>query len=144
MRKIILVAAMVLVSAGAQAGQLRSLSLAGSDSKAVQDSAKTVEPASAVDASRAPKSANATSAGTTGSTGASERQKFVERPPGVDIRRQSQMQPSRMQQSRMRAHASQRRAAPHMAGMGMRRPVHIRLFSTARIVAALHRHGIYW
>jgi hypothetical protein len=143
MRKIILVAAMVLVSAGAEAGGSRSLSLAGSDSKAVQDSAKTVEPASAVDASRAPKSANATSAGTTGSTGASERQKFAERPPGVDIRRQSQMQ-SRMQQSRMRAHASQRRGAPHMAGMGMRRPVHIRLFSKARIVAALHRHGIYW
>jgi hypothetical protein len=143
MRKIILVAAMVLVSAGAQAGS-RSLSLSGSDSKAVQDSAKTAEPASAVDASRAPKSANATSAGTTGSTGASERQKFAERPPGVDIRRQSQMQQSRMQQSRMRAHASQRRAASHMAGMGTRRPVHIRMFSTARIVAALHRHGIYW
>jgi hypothetical protein len=145
MRKIILVAAMVLASAGAQAGQLRSLSLAGSDSKAVQDSAKTIEPASAVDASRAPKSANATSTGTTGSTGASERQKFNERPPGVDIRRQSQMQ-----QSRMRSHASRRRASPRMAGMdmhsgmGMRRPVHIRLFSTARIVAALHRHGIYW
>jgi hypothetical protein len=138
MRKIILVAAMVLVSAGAQAGS-RSLSLSGSDSKAVQDSAKTVEPVSAVDASRAPKSANATSAGTTGSTGAGERQKFTERPPGVDVRRESQMQ-----QSRMRAHASQRRAAPHMAGMGMRRPAHIRLFSTARIVAALHRHGIYW
>jgi hypothetical protein len=139
MRKIILVAAMVLVSAGAQAGGSRSLSLTGSDSKAVQDSAKSVEPASAVDASRAPKSANATSTGTTGSTGASERQKFTERPPGVDVRRQSQMQ-----QSRMRAHASQRRAGPHMAGMRMRRPVHIRLFSTARIVAALHRHGIYW
>src|SRR5947207_13535504 len=130
MRKIILVAAMVLASAGAEAGQLRSLSLAGSDSKAVQDSAKSVEPASAVDASRAPKSANATSAGT---TGASERQKFAERPPGIDVRRQSQMQQSqmqqsrmqqsRMQQSRMRDHASQRRAAPHMAGMGMRRPV---------------------
>jgi hypothetical protein len=54
------------------------------------------------------------------------------------------MQQSRMQQSRMRTHASQRRAAPHMARMGMRRPVHIRLFSKARIVATLHRHGIYW
>jgi hypothetical protein len=28
--------------------------------------------------------------------------------------------------------------------MGLRRPVHIPLFSKARIVAALHRHGIYW
>jgi hypothetical protein len=145
MRKIILVAAMVLVSAGAQAGGSRSLSLAGSDSKAVQESAKTVEPASAIDTPRAPKSASATSGEATGSTGASEtRQKFAERPPGVDVRRQSQMPQSQMQQSRMRAHASQRRAAPHMAGMGMHRPVHIRLLSKARIVAALHRHGIYW
>jgi hypothetical protein len=143
MRKIILVAAMVLVSAGAQAGGSRSLSLAGSDSKAVQESAKTVEPASAIDTPRTPKSA--TSGEASGATGASEtqksveRQKFAERPPGVDVRRQSQMQ-----QSRMRAHASQRRGAPHMAGMGMHRPVHIRMFSKARIVAALHRHGIYW
>jgi len=144
MRKVILVAAMVLVSAGAEAGESRSLSLTVSDSKAVQESAKTVEPASAVDASRAPKSANATSAGTAVSTGASERQKFAERPPGVDVRRQSEMRQSQMRQSRMRAHASQRRGAPHMAGMGMRRPVHVRLFSKARIVAALHRHGIYW
>jgi len=142
MRKIILVTAMVLVSAGAQAGGSRSLSLAGSDSKSVQESAKTAEPASAVNAPRVPKSASATSGEATGSTEtrkSAERQKFAERPPGVDVRRQSQMQ-----QSRMRAHTSQRRAAPHMAGMGMHRPVHIRLFSKARIVAALHRHGIYW
>jgi hypothetical protein len=30
------------------------------------------------------------------------------------------------------------------AGMGMHRPGHIHLWSTARIVATLHRHGIYW
>jgi hypothetical protein len=30
------------------------------------------------------------------------------------------------------------------AGMGMHRPGHIRPWSTARIVATLHRHGIYW
>jgi hypothetical protein len=139
MRRIVLVAAMVLVSAGAQAGGSRSLSLTVSDSKAVQDSAKTVEPASAVNTPRVPKSANAASGEATGSTGVSERQKFAERPPGVDVRRQSQMQ-----QSRMRGQASQRRASQHMAGMGMRKPVHVRMFSKARIVAVLHRHGIYW
>ena len=88
MRKIIFVLAMVLVSAGAQAGGSRGLSLTVSDSKAVQDSAKTVEPASAVNTPRAPnsgapnsgapKSANAASGEATGSTGASERQKFAE------------------------------------------------------------------
>jgi hypothetical protein len=144
MRRIILIAAMVLVSAGAQAGGSRSLSLTGSDSKAVQESARSAEPASAVETPRVPKSAGAASASaasseTTGSAGASEARKFTERPPGVDARRQSQMR-----QSRMRAHASRRRGAPHMAGMGMRRPMHVRLFSKARIVAALHRHGIYW
>jgi hypothetical protein len=140
MRGIVLVAAMVLVSAGAQAGGSRSLSLTVSDSKAVQDSAKTVEPASAVNTPRAPKSANAASGEATGgSAGVSERQKFAERPPGVGVRRQSQMQ-----QSRMRAQASQRRASQHMAGMGTRKPMHVRMFSKARIVAVLHRHGIYW
>ena len=55
MRKFALVAAMVLVSVGAQAGQSRGLSLAGSD-KSVQET-KAVEPANAVDAPRAPRAA---------------------------------------------------------------------------------------
>ncbi len=139
MRRIVLVAAMVLVSAGAQAGS-RSLSLAGSDSKAVQETSKSVEPASVVDTPRAPRAGEST--GSTDTPKSVERQKFAERPPGVDIRRESQMQ-SRMP-SRMRAGAGQRRAPPQMARMGMHRPRHIRLFSPGRIVAALHRHGIYW
>ena len=145
MRKIILVAAMVMVSAGAQAGGSRSLSLAGSDSKAVQDSARTAEPASAVETQRAPQAADATDTPTS-----TERQKFTERPPGVDIRRQQFRRQSQMlsRRSRMSAGAGQRRQSARMsrmgAGMGMHRPGHIRLWSTARIVATLHRHGIYW
>lgn len=145
MRKIILVAAMVMVSAGAQAGGSRSLSLTGSDSKAVQDSARAAEPASAVETQRAPKAADATD--TSAST---ERQKFTERPPGVDVRRQPSRRQPQMQSrpSRMSAGAGQRRQSARMsrrgAGMGMHRPGHIRFWSTARIVATLHRHGFYW
>jgi hypothetical protein len=148
MRKIILIAAMVLVSAGAQAGGSRSLSLTGSDSKAVQDSARTAEPASAVETPRAPRAAEAT--GATDTPTSTERQKFTERPPGVDIRRPPSHRQSQMQSrpSRMSAGAGQRRQSARMsrmgAGMGMHRPGHIRLWSTARIVATLHRHGIYW
>jgi hypothetical protein len=148
MRKIILIAAMVLVSAGAQAGGSRSLSLTGSDSKAVQDSARTAEPASAGETPRAPRAAEATGASDTPTS--TERQKFTERPPGVDIRRQPSRRQSQMpsRPSRMSARAGQRRQSAHMsrmgAGMGMHRPGHIRLWSTARIVATLHRHGIYW
>ncbi len=85
MRKFVLVFAMVLVSAGAQAGQLRSLSLAGSESKTVQEPAKSVEPASAIETPRTPRTPKATEA--TEATGATEKQKFAERPPGVDVSR---------------------------------------------------------
>jgi hypothetical protein len=141
MRKFILVAAMVLVSAGAQAGGSRRLSLAGSDSKAVQDSARTAEPVSAVETQRAPQAAEA--AGATDTSTPTVRQKFTERPPGVDIRRHQSQRPSQMQSrpSRMSAGAGQRRQSAHMSRMGTHRPGHIRL---SRIVAALHRHGFYW
>ena len=52
MRVFVLPAAMILVSAGAQADELRNLSLGGSD-EAVQET-KTAEPVSAVDTVWAP------------------------------------------------------------------------------------------
>jgi hypothetical protein len=135
MRKSILVAAMVLVSAaGAQAGQSRSLSLAGSD-RAAQET-KAVEPASAVDTQRAPMPARAAEAtGATETSKTIDRPKYTERPPGVDM--------SMSRRSRMKAAASQRRAPPQMARADMRRSRH-RHWSAARIVATLHRYGIYW
>jgi hypothetical protein len=120
---------MVLVSASAQAGQSRSLSLAGSD-KSVQET-KAVEPASVVDAPRAPKAADASDA--TETTKSINRPKFTERPPGADMSRRS----------RMEAAASQRRAASQMARADVRRPHHPG-WSPARIVATLHHYGIYW
>jgi hypothetical protein len=140
MRKFILVTAMVLISAGAQAGGSRSLSLAGSDSKAVQDSARTAEPASAVDTQRA-----AEATGATETSKSIERQKFSERPPGVDVRRQQSRRQSQMpsRPSRMSANAGRRAQMAQMKQMHMRRPGPLRMV-TARIVASLHRHGIYW
>jgi hypothetical protein len=129
MRKFVLVAAMVLVSAGAQAGQSRSLSLAASD-KSVQET-KTVEPASAVDAPRAPKAADASDAIET--TKSVDRPKFTDRPPGVDMSRRSGMG----------AATNQHRAASRMAGADFGRP-NRRAWSAARIVATLHHYGIYW
>ena len=137
MRKLIVVAAMlVAASAAAQAGQSRSLSLAGAD-KAVQDN-KIAEPESAGERQRAPlppKTADAT--GTTGvsqTSSVSEKPKYTGRPPGVDMSK-----PSRMQAVAM----SQRRAPSRMAGMEMRRP-RPKHWSALRIVATLHRYGIYW
>jgi hypothetical protein len=129
MRKFALVAAMVLVSVGAQAGQSRGLSLAASD-KSVQET-KAVEPASVVDAPRAPRAADASA--TTETTKSIDRSKFTERPPGVDMSRRS----------RMEAAASQRRPASQTARADIRWPQH-RGWSAARIVATLHHYGIYW
>jgi hypothetical protein len=142
MRKIILVASMVLISAGAQAGQSRSLSLAGSD-RVAEVPTTNVQAVSAVDTPRAPKSADANATADTPKS--IERPKFTERPPGVDARRQSAMQsrPSR-RPSQMNADAGARRAQMmKMKQMNMRRPGPIRI-ATARIIASLHRHGIYW
>ena len=134
MRSLILIATMMVVaSATAQAGQSRSLSLAGSD-KAVQDT-RTAEQVSAVDTRRAPlppKAADAADA--TQTSAVSEKPKYMGRPPGVDMSRQSRMRAAAM---------SQRRPPSHMAGMEMRRP-RPRHWSAARIVATLHRYGIYW
>jgi hypothetical protein len=137
MRKLIVVAAMIVVaSATAQAGQSRSLSLAGSD-KAVQET-KVAEQVGAVEAQRKPlppKAADASGAtGATQTSSVNEKPKYTERPPGVDMSKQSRMKAAAM---------SQRRAPSRMAGMEMRRP-RPRHWSTARIVATLHRYGIYW
>jgi hypothetical protein len=137
MRKLIVVAAMmVMACATVQAGQSRGLSLAGAD-KAVQDT-KVAEQVSAVETQRRPLPPKAADA--SGGTGAAptssvtEKPKYTERPPGIDMSRQDRMKAAAM---------SQRRAPPHMAGMEMRRP-RPRHWSAARIVATLHRYGIYW
>jgi hypothetical protein len=162
MRKFVLVAAMVVVSAGAHAGQVRSLSLAGSDSKAIQDSAKTTESASVVDRPKAPRATEAMAATeqpkydqpkydqpksveqpkseerprSDDRTGSDDRPKFVERPPGIDVGRQPQQPQAAQGAARRRQSAQQSRTGMHRGGR-----VHV---NPARIIAALHRYGIYW
>ena len=118
---------MILVSAGAQADELRNLSLGGSD-EAVQET-QTAEPVSAIDTVWAPMP-RGEEAKTTKSI---DRPKFAGCPPGVEMSRRS----------RMKAAASQRRAVSWMARADVRRPHH-QGWSAAHIVATLHHYGIYW
>jgi hypothetical protein len=127
MRRFVLAAAMILVSAGAQADESRNLSLGGSD-QAVQET-KTAEPVSAVDPVWAPMP-RGPEAKTTKSI---DRPKFAGCPPGVEMSRRS----------RMKAAASHRRAPAQMARADVGRP-HYRGWSVALIVVTLHHYGIYW
>jgi hypothetical protein len=137
MRKFILIAGFVFASAAAQAGD-RSLSLGGNESQAAPAPAK---------ATGASKSAEAT-----------EAPKYVERPAAVEPKAEtSKPETSRTERSkpsaaRMQRYAnrpasagsgspSARRAAMMSRGAGGHR---MRLGIRARIIMALHRHGIYW
>jgi len=120
MRGFALAAAMILVSAGAQADESRGLSLGGCD-QAVQE-IKTAEPASAVDPMWQPMARGA-EAKTAKSI---DRPKFTGRPPGAEMSRRS----------RMKAAVSHRGAPAQMARAEVGRPHH-RGWSVARIVATL-------
>jgi len=136
MRKFILITGFILASAAAQAGD-RSLSLAGSETAPA--------PARATDASK--------------SAEAAEAPKYVERPAVVEPKPESKAETTRSETARPRAARAagmHRPAAGRMsAGPGMpmdrrtaymsrsARPHGIR-FRIARIIGALHRHGIYW
>ncbi|UPK04236.1 hypothetical protein [Bradyrhizobium sp. 170] len=142
MRKFILIAGFVLASAAAQAGD-RSLSLGGVETNAAP------APAKATDAS---KSAEAPQA--------AEAPKYVERPAVVEPKPEtSKPETSRTETARPRAARAARayRPAAGPASAGPGRPVARRTayisrsarphgvrYRIARIIGALHRHGIYW
>jgi hypothetical protein len=118
MRKFILIAAMVLASATAQAGQSRSLTLAANDDQpaAAADQAKdqvkdTVTPVETPKAAEAPK--------------------FVDRPAAVDATTTT-AQPSKADAGKPITAAKADK---------LRRNNH---WTEARIIGELHRHGIYW
>jgi outer membrane biosynthesis protein TonB len=147
MRKFILIAGFVLASAAAQAGD-RSLSLGGVETKAAP------APAKATDAS---KSAEAPQA--------AEAPKYVERPAVVEPKPESKAETTNAETARTetvrpraaRAARAYRPAAGRMSA-GPGRPVarrtaymsgragshRMRYGIRARIIGALHRHGIYW
>jgi flagellar hook-length control protein FliK len=129
MRKLLLVTAMVLISASAEAGQSRSLSLASVDEQAATPS----KPADTT----AQSNANAAQpiAIKSAETSATDTPKYVERPPGVTA---APATTSTQPQSTDTVQP----AASHAAKAGRSR--HRTDWSEARIIGELHRHGIYW
>jgi hypothetical protein len=103
MRKFILIAALVLVSATAQAGTRRGLTVASNEQTATE-AAKAVE---------APK--------------------YAARPAAVDMRAQ-----------RLKAERAKRLAAKDPRALRAEQGKRKRGSILARVVYALHRHGIYW
>ena len=117
MRKFILIAAMVLASATAQAGQSRSLTLAAND-----------QPAATTDQAKDQVKDTATPVET---PKAAEAPKFVDRPAAVDATTTT-AQPSKAEAGKPVTTAKADK---------LRRNNH---WTEARIIGELHRHGIYW
>jgi hypothetical protein len=118
MRKFILIAAMVLASATAQAGQSRSLTLAANDDQpaaAAGDQVKDQVKQTATPA-EAPKTA--------------ETPTYVERPAAVDATTATQPPKSD--------------AGKPVTAAKANKPRHRQYWTEARIIGELHRHGIYW
>ena len=114
MRKFILIAAMVLVSASAQAGGTRGLTMASNDEPPVAEQPKAAEAPKA----EAPKA---------------DTPKFVERPAAVEPSPdQPKSDPTKADQAKP---ASDKR---------VEKPKHKRESTEARVIYELHRHGIYW
>jgi hypothetical protein len=138
MRKFILIAGFVLASAAAQAGD-RSLSLAGSETQAAPAPPKAADASKSAEAAEAPK--------------------YVERPAVVEPKAETSgtetatprtaraARAARMQRYATRPASagpgspSARRAAMMSRSAGQHR---MRYGIRARIIAALHRHGVYW
>ena len=118
MRKIILVATMVLVSASAQAGGPRSLSLAAANEQAPAAPATATTQVSEV----AP---------------VSDAPKYVDRPPAVSATTASPVAAT----TTTSAPAASQPAAKTTAKAD--KPRHKR-WTEDRIIAELHRHGVYW
>jgi len=128
MRKFVLIAAMVLVSATAQAGQTRNLTTASADQSAASAQPPAVAEPAKVQTAQTPEVATptATPAETT------ETPKYVERPAAVDTTTTTPPPPK----------ADSGKPGPQTAKSD--KPRHKRYWSEARIIGELHRHGIYW
>jgi hypothetical protein len=132
MRKFILIAGFVLASAAAQAAD-RSLSLGGVETQAAPAPAKAIDASKSAEAAEAPK--------------------YVERPavvePKAETSKPERARPSVARTQRYAARPasagpgrpSARRAAMMSRSAGQHR---MRYSIKARIIGALHRHGIYW
>jgi hypothetical protein len=120
MRKFMLITAMVLASATAQAGDPRGLTI-GSDSTPV-------------------KSAEAKTADAKTADGTAEAPKYVERPSAVES---NTSQPTAQPAAQCQPAPTTTRTTPKYFA-GADRPKRRHQSTEARIVSELHRHGIYW
>jgi hypothetical protein len=116
MRKFILVAAMVLVSATAQAGVSRGLTVASGDEPAAAEQPKAVEAPKSVETSKPAEAPN-----------------YVARPAAVDTTTEA----PRVDQAKPSFERN-------FHTLRAERPRHRRPSIEARIIYALHRYGIYW
>jgi hypothetical protein len=122
MRKFILIATMVLLSASAQAGVSRGPTLALNDEPVTAEQPKTVDTPKAVEAPKAVEVPKASERPT------AEAPKLVERPAAVDTSAdQPKVDPSK--------------SAPAKTA---EKPKRKRESTEARVIHELHRHGIYW
>jgi len=103
MRKLILIAALVLVSATAQAGTKRGLTVASNDAAATE------------------------------ATTAAETPKYASRPTAAEMRAQQ-----------LKAERAKRLAAKDPRALRAEQAKRKRGSILARVVYALHRHGVYW
>lgn len=170
MRKLILIAGFALVSVAAHAGD-RSLSLGGDETSRVTAPAKAVdgsrtaevpqaeapkyvERPAVVDPKSGTKTSGTTTSGTTKSevtkpeTTRSEATRSQTGSPPAGYSQRTRQRPAGMQQRYAgrpqgagAGGPSARRVAMMQRGAGAHR---IRLGIKARIISALHRHGIYW
>jgi hypothetical protein len=148
MRKFILIAGFVLASAAAQAGD-RSLSLGGGETKAAPALAKATDASKSAEAPQAaeapkyverpavvePKPETSKAETTNAETTRTE----TDRPRGARAARMHRPAAARMSAGPGRPMA---RRAAYMSGRA--RPHGMRYSIKARIIGALHRHGIYW
>jgi hypothetical protein len=142
MRKFILITAMVLASAAAQAGE-RSLTL-GTDNSA--PSAPAAPAQGQVAQAPAPAAATPTA---TDAPAAAETPRYVERPaldPKAEQSKaeQSKPEPSRSEQPYVEQPNAKRAAKKSASAPKPRKTAHRRYWTEGRIIGELHRHGIYW
>jgi hypothetical protein len=111
----ILIAAMVLASATAQAGSSRNLTMAANDQPPTAEAPKATDKASEQPAA------------------ASEAPKFLERPAAVDTATAAP-----------KAEPAKPVAEKNVETPKVEKPKRKRMSTEARVVYELHRHGIYW